>query len=549
MSKVTYLSLGGSGNVTQNMHVLETEKDIIILDAGIGFPDTDQFGVDVVIPDISYLYPKLKKIKAIMISHAHEDHIGGLPYLIEDLGRPPIYATKLARGFIENKLEEHNRLKNQSMVLVEPEKGPITLGDFTIYPYHVNHSIPDALGYFIKTPIGNIVFSPDFKFDWTPVDNVLFDVAKLTDLAKDGVHTLISDCLGSTREGYTQSERTIQKAFENEISDAKGQVFITTMSSNISRVQQAINASIKYNRRVVPVGRSIERNIEIAGKLGYLNAPDGVVVSMDEARRMKPSKLTYIVAGSFGQKGSSLDRLSRGEHRMVHLKDNAVVIFSADPIPGVYDQVGSVIDNLMARGVRVVYSDIQDDMHVSGHGSKGDLSIMIGLTRPKYFIPIGGQIRHQHGYKDLVEDMGFDPRSVFILTDGQTVQLTQNHAQTGKPIELRDVFVDGRLVGNVGKTILEERMQLGQEGMLGVIVAKHGDKLDSHVQILSKGFVFKPESDELITAVANQAKGIIGKRKVAEWNKVKDELEKKIGSHIYSKVKRRPMVVATLVDA
>ncbi len=548
-NKVTYLPLGGAGSVTLNMHVFETDHDIVIFDAGIGFPDTDQFGVDVVIPDTTYLESRRHKIRGIVISHSHEDHIGGLPYLLKNLGNPPIYATKLARAFIQNKLSEHNMVSGQALNEIFPETTIIHLGDFTITPYRVNHSVPDALGLFIHTPAGNIVYSPDFKFDWTPVDGVLFEVGKLSKLIEPGVAILLSDCLGANREGYTESERMIQKVFEDAIAVTKGQVFITTMSSNISRMQQAINASFKHGRKVIPVGRSIDQNIQTAINLGYLTIPNDIVISIEESRRIPPHKATYIIAGSFGQKGSALDRLSRGENRQIRIKENATVIFSADPIPGVYDQVALVVDNLIALGANVIYSDIQDNVHVSGHGSRGDLSMMAGIVRPKYFIPIGGEIRHQRGYRDMVTNMGFKEESVFELAGGQAVNLVDGEASLGEKIEIKSVFVDGGLVGDVGTTVLKERMQLASEGVIVIVVRKDKDQFNVNVDIDSRGFVFKSGNDKLMQDIYRFTKKIIAGRKVNEWNKAKEELDKKISNFIYQQIKRKPLVLPVLVNA
>lgn len=548
MEKVRYISLGGAGNVTQNMHLFETDNDIIIVDAGVGFPESDQLGVDVVIPDISYLTPKKNKIRGIIISHAHFDHIGGLPYLLKDLGNPTVYGSKLTHAFIQHTLSENEMIKGQSLKLINPSQDGIQLGGFRVIPFRVNHSVPDALGFFIQTPVGNIVYTPDFKFDWTPVDNVQFEISKLAQLSEQGVLALFSDCLGATKSGYTESERIIETAFENEISRATSQVFITTMSSNISRMQQAINVSMKHGRRVVPVGRSIEQSMHIAESQGYLHAPEGVVITIDEARRAKSYKLTYIVAGSFGQKGSAMDRLARGEHHRIKIKKDAVVIFSSDPIPGVFDRVNAVIDALIEQGARVVYSGIQDNLHVSGHGSQGDLSMLAGIVRPEYFVPIGGEIRHQRGYKELMAEMGFDAEKVFELRDGQTIEFAPGEARLGEKVEVRDVFVDGRLVGDVGRTVLEERRKLAEEGMIVITVKKRGGNLNHNVSIISRGFVYKPDKDEIIAAVAKQAKRILKDRKANEWQQVKKELEQKVSNHIYSKIKRRPMVIAEIVD-
>jgi len=544
-----YIPLGGNGEVTKNMHVFETQDDIVVFDAGIGFPQADQLGVDVVIPDVSYLIQKRHKVRGIVISHAHEDHIGALPYIVKELTNVPIYATKLPRGFIQAKLAEKNLLKGQPLHLIEPEKGAFKVGKFEINPYRVNHSVPDALGLFVRTPVGNIVMSPDFKFDWTPVDGHPFEVGKLASLAQDGVLALFSDCLGSNRDGYTESERSIEKAFDRELRDAKGQVFITTMSSNISRIQQAINVSHKYGRKVVPAGRSIDQNIQTALNLGYLKVPDGAVIDQEKARRMPGHKKTYLVAGAMGQPGSALDRLSRGEHRSIQIKPGAAVIFSADPIPGVGDQVGSAIDRLIEKGVRVVYSDIQDDLHVSGHGSKGDLSLMVGLTRPEFFIPIGGTRRHQRGYTTLVEDMGYDPKTVFELLGNQTVMFHEHDAKLGPEIETRDVFVDGSLVGDVGKIVLEDRMQLSQDGVFVIIMRKDKEgKLSNIVDVISRGFVFQAESGELVKHAKQLAGKTVQGTHIKEWNKTKEKLTEKLRSLFFSKTKREPLILPVVID-
>ncbi len=549
MNKVRYIPLGGAGKVTKNMHVFETERDILILDCGIGFPESDQLGVDVLIPDVSYLRGKQDKIRGIVISHAHEDHIGGFPYVIEDLGKPPIYASRLPLSFIEQKLDEHKLLKNQSLHLIDPDQGAFRLGEFEINPYRVNHSVPDALGLFIRTQIGNFVFSPDFKFDWTPVDGVLFEIGKLAKFCEDGVLALFSDSLGSLKEGFTESEQKIQEAFEREMENAPGQFFITTMSSNISRMQLAINASIKYGRRIVPVGRSIDQNLQIASKLGYINAPKNMIVPLEKAKRIRGNKLTYLIAGSFAQKGSALDRLARGEHRRLKLRPGAVVVFSADPIPGVYDLVGDLIDALIESGARVVYSEIQDDLHVSGHGSQGDLAAMIGITRPQYFVPIGGSYRHQRGYLHLVERMGFDPKTVFELRENTTIDFTPNNAHWGKKVVTRDVFVDGNLVGDVGRRVLDDRLRLAEGGMVVLIARKRKNGvIDNWIDVVTRGFVYVSGADELIEQVRKVARKVVKGKKAQEWPKLKDQLEQQVRDFLYKKTRREPLIVVTLVD-
>lgn len=547
-----FMPLGGIGTVTKNMYVYEYGEDILLVDCGIGFPEAEHLGVDVIIPDINYLKDKLQKIRGVVVTHAHEDHFGALPYLIEELGRPPIYAAKLPLGFIKNKLNEYDLLQHQSLHTIEPEVDPFELGNsFRITPVRVNHSVPDALALFIQTPVGNIVHAADFKFDWTPVDKKPFGIGKLATLVAGGVLALMSDCLGSTTVGYTLSEQSIEESFVREIGKAPAQVFITTVSSNISRIQQAINASVQFKRRVCLVGRSIEQNVEVAQNLGYLIVPEGAFIEAEEARRLPFSQICYIVAGSYGQSDSALTRLSKQEHKEVALEKNAVVIFSADPIPGVYDQVGSVIDRLTELGARVVYSEIQDDLHVSGHGSQGDLKMMAAIVKPLCFIPIGGNFRHMRAYKTMIGEMGFDEGSVFELKNGQRVEFAKNKpARLEKGINLQNVFVDGSVIGDVGNVVLQDRLRLSKHGIFVVIVKKMKDgRFSNSVDIVSRGFVYMAESEKLVAQATSLASKLVRDRSVKDWGKLKKEIEERLSRFLYRQTEREPMIVAVLVDA
>lgn len=543
-----FIPLGGAGTVNLNFFVYEYGNDILIVDCGIGFPESEQLGIDVVVPDISYLRDKRRMIRGIVITHGHEDHRGALPYVLQDLGRPPIYATKLVRGLIQKHLQEFNLLSGTSLHLIDPESDGFELGVFKITPFRVNHSIPDSLGFSIKTPVGQIVHASDFKFDWTPVDGRRFEVAKLAKLAEAGVYVLVSDCLGATTPGYTQSERHIEEVFEREIRKASGQVFVTTVSSNISRIQQAINASTKLKRRVCFLGRSVEQNCQVAENLGYLKMPQPSL-SLDQAKRLPQNSITYIIAGSYGQPDSALTRLAQKEHRSIRMEKGALVIFSADPIPGVYDQVNQVIDKLIGLGADVVYYETQESLHVSGHGSQGDLSLLIALTQPEYFIPVGGSPHHMRAYSRLVEKMGYDSQKVLELENGQILKIGQEQISLGGQVKIEHVLVDGLSVGDVGRIVLQDRQVLSAEGIFVVIVkkGKRGEFRPS-VNIVSRGFVYMAESEELIDqAVALVRKEIEG-QKISSWEKIKGRIENKLVHFLYRKTERRPMVLPVLVD-
>lgn len=554
--RVRFVPLGSAGRVNRNMFVYEYLpdgqhiQDIMVVDCGVEFPDAEQLGVDLIIPDVSYLEDKLDKIRGIVITHAHEDHFGALPYVLKDLGRPPIYAAKLVLGFIENKLKDFGGTEGQSFHMVEPETDTVTLGSFHITPFRVNHSVPDTMGLFINTPVGNLIHAADFKFDWTPVDGKMFEIGKLARMASEGVLLLASDSLGATSEGYTESEITIQQSFELEIERSPGQVFITTISSNISRMQQAINASMKYGRKVCMVGRSISQNARVAESLGYLHVPEGILIEPKDANNLPDAQVTYIIAGCYAQAGSGLDRVSRGEHREITLHEDATVIFSADPIPGVYDTVGTLIDRLTEHGARVVYSEIQDNLHVSGHGLKGDLSIMIGITRPRYFVPIGGEARHQRAYSLMVGQMGFSRSNVFELRPGETLSATYDSVSRGEEIAVRDVFVDGTGVGDVGNVVLRDRQVLSENGIVVVLLQKEASgMLSPVVNIVSRGFVYMADSESLITQATQLIKQEIQNNHVKNWSKVKDRIEKRLEKFLYKETGRHPMIVAFLVNA
>lgn len=528
------------------MYLYEYSDEILIVDCGIGFPEREQLGIDVIIPDITYLKDKLSKIKGIVITHGHEDHFGALPYLLNELGHPPIYSTKLVRGLINVKLDEFNLLRGQSLHLLEPEKGSFRLGKFAITPFYVNHSVPEALGLSIQTKVGQIIHAADFKFDWTPVNGQRFEIGKLARLAQSKVLCLVSDCLGATTPGYTASEREIQETFEREIEKAPGQVFITTVSSNISRIQQAISASTKFRRKICILGRSIDQNVKVAERLGFLKIPRETLISPDKAFQQK--QVTYLTAGCYGQENSALNKLAENTNRFVKLKKDALVIFSADPIPGVHDKVNSVIDKLTNLGAKVAYSEIQEGLHTSGHGSQGDLQTIIALTNPKYFVPIGGNPRHMRAYAQMVGRMGYPQQNVFELRKPQTLKITQGKVALGKEVKTQQVYVDGSRIGDIGAKVLHDRRILSEDGIFVVIIKKRkeGNFSDS-VDIVSRGFVYMAEAEKLVNDATSLVQKEIKGKKIQDWKRIKKSIEDKLSRFLYRITSREPMILTVLV--
>lgn len=439
--KLRIISLGGWSGVHQNMFVYETDNDILVVDCGIDFPDETMPGVEVIVPDVRYLRDKVDKIRGVIITHGHVDHYGALPFVLPRIGNPPVFATRLVKGFIQAKLAEF-AVSRPKLRLIDPDDNSFNLGRFGIAPFRVNHSVPDSIGLCLNTPAGKIFHVSDFKFDLTPVDGKVFQIGRAARLAYPEVLVLISDCLGAIASGFTGSEREIEGILSEIIREAQGQVFVTTVSSNISRFQQAIRVSLQHNRKIAILGRSVREKIDIARKLGYLKLNQRNIVSPQKARKLPQDKLTYLVGGSYGQPNSALARLAEGTYRDAKLEEGAVVVFSADPAPpGAKEAVDLVVDHLILKGARVHYYEIQENLHVSGHGSAGDIRLLFALVKPRYFVPIGGDPRHIRAYSSLAKEMGAEDHQVLELFNGEVVQLANNEAQIVGKIEVGGIPV------------------------------------------------------------------------------------------------------------
>lgn len=549
MPNLRFLAISGTTDVTENFYVYEYGNDMIVVDCGVGFPESGMYGVDLIIPDFSYVKKNMNKLRGVLITHGHEDHFGALPFLVKEV-KAPIYSTKLVAGFIEDKFKDY-KIKGQDVKVFDPDKDVLSLGVFKVSAFRVNHSVPDAIGYSIDTPEGRCFHVPDYKFDWTPVSGKVFDVDKLAGLASENALMLASDSLGSTTPGYTESERGIQPRVEAIARDVKGRIFFTTISSNISRMQQAINVAKKEGRKVCFVGRSIDSKSSIARDLGFLFYDNGDVVNLKTAAKLRRNEIMYIISGSYGQPGSSLDRVSLGEHDMVNIEPGDVVIFSSDPAPpGSKGNVDNVVDRLIDIGVDVHYYDLQEDLHVSGHGSQEDIKMLFGIVNPKYLVPIGGTVRHMRSYKEIAEKMGHKEEEVFELKPGDVVEFQKGKARQAQSIDVRTMLVDGLGIGDVGNVVLRDRHRLAQDGVAIVLVQidKRQGKLIENPEVISRGFVFEKKEKNFLELSADKLKAEIEKKNHIDKSTVRQVTIGFLERYFFKETGRRPMILPVIVE-
>jgi ribonuclease J len=548
-TSLKFIALSGTTAVTENFYVYEYGNDMIVVDCGVGFPEPEMFGVDLVIPDFTYIKENASKIRGVLISHGHEDHLGALPFLLKEVNLP-IYATKLVAGFIEDKFLDYE-MKVPKVNVFDPEKDVLSLGSFRVTPFRVSHSVPDGVGFAIDTPEGKIFHVPDYKFDWTPVDGKPFDVKRMVSLASEGVLGLASDALGATTPGYTESEREIESRLEEIIRKGRGRTFFTTISSNISRMQQLLNICVRLGKKVQFVGRSIEKKAEIAKDLGYLTYPNDVIVSSKDAVHLNKNLIVYIISGSYGQPGSALYRLATGEHKFLKVESADLVIFSSDPAPpGSKTNTDFIVDKLIDQDVEVHYYDTQEDLHVSGHGSQKDILLLFGLLRPKYFIPIGGTKRHMRAYNLMAQSMGAIPGDVFELGSGDVVEFKNGNARVTGKVPTRNILVDGLGIGDVGNVVLRDRHVLAKDGVAIIMLPFDGTtkKLYDLPEIISRGFVFEEKEKAFLKQTAVELKKHLEIGKTFDSKFVKDRAVNFLEKYFFEKTGRRPMVVPVIVE-
>ncbi|OGM03055.1 hypothetical protein A2115_02255 [Candidatus Woesebacteria bacterium GWA1_41_8] len=544
-----FIALSGTTEVTENLYVYEYGNDMIVVDCGVAFPEAGMYGVDLVIPDFTYIRENKHKLRGIVISHGHEDHLGAVPFLLKEI-KAPVYSTRLVAGFIEDKLEDYG-MKGIRVNVFSPENDVLAFGNFKLTPFRISHSVPDAVGFAIDTPEGRIFHVPDYKFDWMPVDGRPFDIGKAARLASEGVLAVASDCLGATTPGYTESEHKIEERIENVVRDAKKTVFFTTISSNISRIQQALNVAHRTGRKVAFVGRSIDRKSEIARKLGYLKYPQGIVMSRKKIGKLPREKIMYIISGSYGQPGSSLYRISLGEHDFINVAESDVVIFSGDPAPpGTKVNVDYLVDRLIERNAEVHYYDMQEDLHVSGHGSQEDIKTLFALLKPKFFIPIGGTVRHMHAYKELAVLMGAKEANVFSLMPGEIVEFKNSNARKAGKVQSKSVLVDGLGIGDVGRVVLRDRKVLAEEGIAIALIrlGKDDKKLVGKPEIISRGFVFQEKKSNLLEHAGSELVRSLTKYQNLDTQSVCDLSIDFLEKYFFHETGRRPMILPVVVE-
>ncbi|PIR99634.1 ribonuclease J, partial [Candidatus Collierbacteria bacterium CG10_big_fil_rev_8_21_14_0_10_43_36] len=550
MSQLKLIPLGGVGGVTKNMYVYEFGDDQIVVDCGMGFPSSSDLGVDSVIPDISYLEKPGKHLHGIILTHPHMDHIGGLPYILPRLKDVEVFGGKLAIAMAEVRVREFGISNRMTPV----EGNTLDLGPFHIELIHSTHSVPNCFHLLIKTPAGTVYHGADFKFDLTPVDNLPPDMASMAIAGRNGVDLMLTDCLGIEKEGFCPSERSLKKAIDNEIRDTQGKLIFTGMSSSISRFQMAIESCIKHHRRVAIIGRSVEQNLEAAIKTGFIKIPAGVLIKPQQIATLPANQVAIIVSGSQGQSGSAMHRLANNEHRLARLKKGDKVIISSNAIPGTGNDadIFDLMDTLYKNGIDVTYSGTSENLHVSGHGYRGDIALLAQLVRPKYIIPIGGDIRHMMLYKKLASDINFDQERVFILPEGQSVILEDRVVKAGPKFETKNVYVDGLGIGDVGTVVLRDRQVMSEDGILLAIVPikRDNSQVAGNIEIISRGFVYQKESQDLILDARKHVLSCLRDIKgiATDWGFIRKKIEGELEKFAFEHTQRRPMVIAIVIE-
>jgi len=549
-TELRVIPLGGLGEIGKNITVFETEEDIIVLDCGLAFPDDDMPGIDLVIPDVNYLLKNKDKVRAIILTHGHEDHIGALPYVLKDLN-VPVYGTKLTLALVEKKLEERG-LKDKVHCQVVKHGQRFDFGSLGVEFINTNHSIADSCAIVIYTPVGTVVHTGDFKIDYTPIIGEPLDLARFGELGKSGVLLLMSDSTGVERKGYTMSERSVGERFIEIMAETSGRLIIATFASNIHRIQQVINAAAMYGKKAAVVGKSMEDIIEIAVNLGYVQIPKGVLIDINNIDNYNDDEVVIITTGSQGEAMSALSRMASAEHRKVVIKEGDTVIVSASAIPGNEKFISKVINELFKKGANVIYEAL-DEIHVSGHAKQEELKAIHHLIKPQYFMPVHGEYRHLIQHARLSENMGTNPDNIFILENGDVLTITKDKAVVEEQVTAGYILVDGIGVGDVGNIVLKDRKILSQDGLIIIIVLYDVSEgaIISEPEVLSRGFVYMKESDELIDAIKKITLKAISKsdeKKKDDWVNKKNQIRDDIKNYVFEKTKRKPMILPVVMN-
>ena len=547
---VKVIPLGGIGEIGKNITAIECEDEIIVIDCGIAFPDEEMYGVDLIIPDITYLIDNKEKVKGFFITHGHEDHIGAIPYILKQLN-VPVYGTKLVLGIIETKLKEHDLLETAELISIDPGS-KVTFKNLSIEFIQSTHSIAESCCLSVKTPLGIIFHTGDFKIDLTPIDDKVIDLDRISTIGKEGVLLLMADSTNVERSGYTMSEKSIGNTFNRIFRGAKGRIIIATFASNIHRMQQIVNASIENNRRVAFSGRSMESISKLALELGYLYIPEDMIIEIDEIKNYNNENITIITTGSQGEPMAALARIAYGNHRKIKIEKDDLFIISASPIPGNDKLISKVINELFKKGVDVIYEDLEE-VHVSGHAYREELKLMHRLIKPKYFMPVHGEYRHLKHHKDLAVTLGMSSKNVFILERGDVLEINNEEARISGKVQSGTVLVDGLGVGDVGTLVLRDRKHLAQDGLVNIVVTieKESYSIIAGPDIITRGFVYVKESEELINELKEIATEELQNcldQKILEWYLIKANIKKALERYIYDKTKRRPTIIPIIME-
>lgn len=548
-NKVQIIPLGGLGEIGKNMTVFRYGDDMILVDAGLMFPEDDMLGIDLVIPDISYLIENQDKLKGIFLTHGHEDHIGALPYVMKQIDCP-VYGTALTLGILQGRLKE-NGVSSENLRTIKPGD-KITAGAFKLDFIRVNHSIPDAIAIAINTPIGTIIHTGDFKIDHTPVDGQVTEFNKFAEYGDRGVLALLADSTNAERPGFTPSEKMVGKTFDDEFRYAKNRIIVATFSSNVHRIQQVIDAALKYDRKVAVIGRSMVNVVNIAKELGYLKAPEGEIIDIDETHNYTPDKIVIITTGSQGEPMSALTRMAMNDHKKVDIMPGDTVIISATPIPGNEKLVSRTIDHLYKLGADVIYEK-SNGVHVSGHASQEEIKLVHNLVRPQFFIPVHGEFRHLIKHANLAQSLGMPKENIVIAENGSVIEITKNSIGINGKVQAGKVLVDGLGVGDVGNIVLRDRRQLSQDGIMIVVVTI--DKENCHVvsgpDIVSRGFVYVREAEGLMDEARDKVQMALEKCEengISEWSAIKSTVRDSLGRFLYERTRRRPMILPIIME-
>ena len=548
--KIKIIPLGGLGEIGKNITAFEYEDEIVIIDCGLAFPDEELFGIDLVIPDISYLKKNRKKVKGIFITHGHEDHIGALPYILKELN-VPVYGTRLTLGLVETKLVEHEMLNDCTLNVVE-QGDTVELGSFKVEFIRTNHSIADSCALALHTPVGVIIHTGDFKIDYTPIDGKIIDLGRFAQLGKRGVLLLMADSTNSTHDGYTMSERVVGETLDRYFNKAKGRVIVATFASNIHRIQQIINSCERTKRKIAFSGRSMEKITEVSIKLGYLNMPEGMLIELSDLKKYANDRVTIVTTGSQGEPMAALSRIAAGNHKTIEIEKNDMVIVSATPIPGNERAVSNIVNDLTKRGAEVIYKSI-DAIHVSGHACAEELKLIHALVKPKFFIPIHGEYKMLKRHSEIAETMGVKKENITIIENGDVFELTRKSAKIVGKVPSGRVLIDGTGVGDVGNIVLRDRKSLSQDGIITVVVAinKEGKSITSGPDIITRGFVYVRDSEELMKELRRISYDSVQEcldENVTQWSEIKRKLRNEVSNYVYDTIKRRPMIVPVIVE-